>query len=159
MKIPKCVIPKYHYEYLNTIAYTNELKNVVEEKIADSYDTHFGENVPSDSSDDDDLDDDFHEENECDSEQSQDVDLDDDLDDDFHEENDFEGAIAKIPFETTKQFQKSKKQFEIPFGNGWKRELVVNGQTKVAHSVYYTSPCGAKFKFPAQLKPFCELNH
>ena len=183
MKIPKCVIPKYHYEYLNTIAYTNELKNVVEEKIADSYDTHFGENVPSDSSDDDDLDDDFHEENECDSEQSQDVDLDDDLDDDFHEENecdgeqsqdvdldddldddfheenDFEGAIAKIPFETTKQFQKSKKQFEIPFGNGWKRELVVNGQTKVAHSVYYTSPCGAKFKSLAQLKPFCELNH
>ena len=49
--------------------------------------------------------------------------------------------------------------FEIPLVNGWKRELVVNGQTKVAHSVYYTSPCGAKFKSLAQLKPFCELNH
>ena len=145
---------------MNTIAFTNELKNIAEgNKVAVSCYPQFGVDDPSDSSDDDDLDDDFHEENECDSEQSQDVDLDDDLDDDFHEENDFEGAIAKIPFETTKQFQKSKKQFEIPFGNGWKRELVVNGQTKVAHSVYYTSPCGAKFKSLAQLKPFCELNH
>ena len=117
-KLPKCIIPKYHYEYLNTIAYTNELKNVAEgNKVLDSYYPQFGVDVPSDSSDDDldnDLDDNLDEEKECNGEQSKDDSA--VSEDEYADERDeFKGAIAQIPFETTKKFQKFKKQFKIPF--------------------------------------------
>ena len=35
---------------------------------------------------------------------------------------------------------------EIPFNKWLKRELAINGKTKKAQHVYYTSPCEKKFQ-------------